>query len=108
MHVALFPTTADILGSAAIPVSDAKSDEEWKILRAVRDEVLKALEAARNNKLIGTGLEAQVAITASGSRVRGTPALRRAASLLVYRLGGDSLAGRRQRDERRPRGCEKG
>ena len=31
----------------------------------VRDEVLKALEEARNNKLIGTGLEAQVAITAS-------------------------------------------
>ncbi len=28
----------------------------------MRDEVLKALEEARNNKLIGTGLEAQVAI----------------------------------------------
>ena len=34
-------------------------------MRAVRDEVLKALEEARNNKLIGTGLQAQVAITAS-------------------------------------------
>jgi isoleucyl-tRNA synthetase len=31
----------------------------------VRDEVLKALEVARNNKLIGTGLEAQVSITAA-------------------------------------------
>ena len=31
----------------------------------MRDEVLKALEAARNTKLIGTGLEAQVVITAS-------------------------------------------
>jgi isoleucyl-tRNA synthetase len=30
----------------------------------VRDEVLKALEEARNNKLIGTGLEAQVALAA--------------------------------------------
>jgi isoleucyl-tRNA synthetase len=30
----------------------------------VRDEVLKALEEARNNKLIGTGLEAQVALSA--------------------------------------------
>jgi isoleucyl-tRNA synthetase len=65
VHVALFPTSADILGSAAIPASDAKSEDEWKVLRAVRDEVLKALETARNNKLIGTGLEAQVAITAS-------------------------------------------
>ena len=31
----------------------------------MRDEVLKALETARNNKLIGTGLEAQVSIAAS-------------------------------------------
>ena len=31
----------------------------------VRDEVLKALEEARNNKLIGTGLEAQLAFTAA-------------------------------------------
>jgi isoleucyl-tRNA synthetase len=31
----------------------------------VRDEVLKALEEARNNKLIGTGLEAQINVAAS-------------------------------------------
>jgi isoleucyl-tRNA synthetase len=31
----------------------------------VRDEVLKALEEARNNKLIGTGLEAQVELSAA-------------------------------------------
>jgi isoleucyl-tRNA synthetase len=31
----------------------------------VRDEVLKALEEARNNKLIGTGLEAHVIVAAS-------------------------------------------
>jgi isoleucyl-tRNA synthetase len=30
----------------------------------VRDDVLKVLEEARNNKLIGTGLEAQVTVTA--------------------------------------------
>jgi isoleucyl-tRNA synthetase len=48
-----------------MPATSSKSDEEWTTLRAVRDEVLKALEEARNNKLIGTGLEAQVAITAS-------------------------------------------
>ena len=35
------------------------------MLRAVRDEVLKALEEARNAKLIGTGLEAKVILTAS-------------------------------------------
>ncbi len=63
VHVAQFPSPADTLGSRTIP--DSKADEEWSTLRSVRDEVLKALEAARNNKLIGTGLEAQVAITAS-------------------------------------------
>ncbi len=65
VHLAQFPVTAEVLGAAAIPVTGSKSDEEWASLRAVRDEVLKALEEARNSKLIGTGLEAQVAIAAS-------------------------------------------
>jgi isoleucyl-tRNA synthetase len=63
VHLAQFPGTSDILGSGAM--TDAKDDEDWTTLRSVRDEVLKALETARNNKLIGTGLEAQVAISAS-------------------------------------------
>ena len=63
VHLAQFPVPADILGSGAKP--DRRADEEWATLRSVRDEVLKALETARNNKLIGTALEAQVAITAS-------------------------------------------
>jgi isoleucyl-tRNA synthetase len=65
VHIAKFPETAEILGGAAIPANASKSDEEWASLRALRDEVLKALEEARNSKLIGTGLEAQVSITAS-------------------------------------------
>jgi isoleucyl-tRNA synthetase len=65
VHLAQFPTTAEILGSGTVAPTDSKSDEEWTSLRAVRDQVLKALEEARNNKLIGTGLEAQVAITAA-------------------------------------------
>ena len=63
VHLAQFPGANDILGGGA--KDDAKADEEWSRLRSVRDEVLKALEAARNNKLIGTGREALVAITAS-------------------------------------------
>jgi len=63
VHLAHFPSTAEILASAA--ALDSKSDEDWATLRIIRDEVLKALEASRNSKLIGTGLEAQVAITAS-------------------------------------------
>jgi isoleucyl-tRNA synthetase len=64
VHLAHFPRTADILGENPGP-SDFRLDEEWVTLRAVRDDVLKALETARNNKLIGTSLEAQVSITAA-------------------------------------------
>jgi isoleucyl-tRNA synthetase len=70
VHLALFPAVAEILvdverastESGSIPLS---SGEDWTTLRSVRDEVLKALEEARNNKLIGTGLEAQVVLAAS-------------------------------------------
>jgi isoleucyl-tRNA synthetase len=41
-----------------------EGQDNWESLRAVRDDVLKALEEARNSKLIGTGLEAQVSIAA--------------------------------------------
>ena len=65
VHLAQFPAVAEILGASAIPATASKSDEEWAGLRSVRDEVLKVLEEARNNKLIGTGLEAHVLISAA-------------------------------------------
>src|SRR5208282_3414948 len=45
-------------------LADISGDRGWIQLRRVRDEVLKALEEARNGKFIGTGLEAQVHLTA--------------------------------------------
>ncbi|HXC43164.1 MAG TPA: isoleucine--tRNA ligase [Candidatus Dormibacteraeota bacterium] len=73
VHLALFPTAAEILGDAqtiagtapSAGFADDKTGEDWTTLRMVRDEVLKALEDARNNKLIGTGLEAQVTVAAA-------------------------------------------
>jgi isoleucyl-tRNA synthetase len=62
VHLELFPSAEEILGESS--VKDGGGDD-WTTLRAVRDEVLKALEEARNNKLIGTGLEAQVIIGAA-------------------------------------------
>jgi len=64
VHLAQFPTTADILGGNS-PLDDPKQREDWAALRAVREEVLKALEQARNSKLIGGSLEAQVTVTAA-------------------------------------------
>jgi isoleucyl-tRNA synthetase len=60
----LFPSVAEILGDEKHAVAEKNAAEDWTTLRSVRDEVLKALEEARNNKLIGTGLEAQVNLTA--------------------------------------------
>ena len=64
VHLSLFPAPVDITGdiSAAAGLEQFKSD--WDTLLAVREEVMKALEAARNGKVIGPGLEAQVGLTA--------------------------------------------
>jgi isoleucyl-tRNA synthetase len=70
VHLALFLSPTEITGAEIAEEGNASSgarssaDDDWNSLRAVRDEVLKALEEARNNKLIGTGLEAQVSIAA--------------------------------------------
>jgi isoleucyl-tRNA synthetase len=66
VHLTTFPETADLLGTddAALAV-DTKQAEDWKTLRGVRETVLKALEEARNQKLIGANLQAQVTLTAA-------------------------------------------
>jgi isoleucyl-tRNA synthetase len=62
VHLAQFPAADQIAKACQSAEQQAK---DWQTLRSVRDEVLKALEEARNDKLIGTGLEAQVKIIAS-------------------------------------------
>ena len=64
IHLAQFPAARDLLGADVGEKNELQSSD-WQTLRSVRDEVLKALEEARNNKLIGTGLEAQVGVTAA-------------------------------------------
>ncbi len=68
VHLAQFPSQQEILGLAT-PARNGESNEEqlrsdWNLLRGVRDEVMKALEEARNQKLIGGSLEAQVTLVA--------------------------------------------
>jgi len=64
VHLATFPEEADLVGSFAGKDGGAEL-KDWATLRSVRDEVLKALEEARARKEIGTGLEAQVTLTAA-------------------------------------------
>jgi isoleucyl-tRNA synthetase len=63
VHIATFPCSSEIL-SDGIDVQDEHQQNDWATLRGVRDEILKALEEARNQKMIGTGLEAQVLLSA--------------------------------------------
>jgi isoleucyl-tRNA synthetase len=63
VHLASFPNATEIAGMGTAP-ADSTQQADWTTLRSVRDEVLKALEEARNSKLIGGGLEAQVLLTA--------------------------------------------
>ena len=78
VHLASFPSELSVVGSSGVArkhlsrgtldgvTQDAlEVRTEWNQLRAVRDEVLKALEEARNRKLIGTGLEAQIILSAA-------------------------------------------
>jgi len=62
VHLSLFPVASEIVGSG-ISEQDEHQQKDWQTLRAVREDVLKALEEARDAKIIGTGLEAQVTIS---------------------------------------------
>jgi isoleucyl-tRNA synthetase len=64
VHLAYFPTAAEITG----PIADAaRANALWKdfeTLLRVRDVALKALEIARQEKQIGSALEAVITVTA--------------------------------------------
>ncbi len=62
VHLSKFPVSNEIFGGTVS--DDPKQLEDWATLLAVREHVLKSLEEARNEKLIGVNLGAQVTITA--------------------------------------------
>jgi isoleucyl-tRNA synthetase len=61
VHLARFPEPAG--------AEDPELLEKWEKIFSIRDEVLKKLEEARNEKVIGSGLQAKVLLTAdAGTR----------------------------------------
>jgi isoleucyl-tRNA synthetase len=64
VHMALFPKREEIFGSTQV-AEDPRQIEDWTTLLAVREQVLKALEEARNAKQIGKSVEAQVKVSAA-------------------------------------------
>jgi len=60
VHIATFPRDVERWIDGAL-------DQEWTALREIRDAVNRALETARQAKIIGTSLAAHVALTAGGA-----------------------------------------
>ena len=67
VHLDKFWSRVQVAGNLFTVPEWQQLDQEWETLHTVREQVLKELEAARNNKLIGSGLEAQVTIAAADS-----------------------------------------
>jgi isoleucyl-tRNA synthetase len=65
VHLALFPSNKEIFGSEPTVDQLKKIETDWVSLMSVRDEALKALEAARQAKTIGSALESVVVLKAS-------------------------------------------
>jgi isoleucyl-tRNA synthetase len=64
VHLALFPKPEEIFSEDPAPLL-----EEWKQIFEVRDHALRHLEAARQSKIIGKALEADIEIIASREKL---------------------------------------
>ncbi len=64
VHMAYFPEPSEL--SEGLPLEARKRAANWDRLMEVRADVLKSLETARNEKLIGAPLEARVRLSADG------------------------------------------
>jgi isoleucyl-tRNA synthetase len=65
VHLATFPQAKEVLGTNETAIAaEPRQADDWKTVLGVRESVLKALEEARNQKLIGGNLQAQVTLTA--------------------------------------------
>src|SRR5207253_1958931 len=64
VHLALFPEPGEV--TAGITEAQRKRAANWDRLIEVRQDVLKSLEIARQEKFIGAPLEARVHVSADG------------------------------------------
>ena len=68
VHLEVFPSRDELVGG--LPEAAAMRLKNWETLHALRDEVLKSLEDARQAKFIGNSLEAKVVIIAPDARIK--------------------------------------
>src|SRR5208283_1913515 len=67
VHLEHFPAPDHLTGTLPAGFDAIAMERDWQILLSVRDQALKALEAARTEKRIGGGLEAQIRLAAPES-----------------------------------------
>src|SRR6185437_6605160 len=60
---------------AGLEPASPEVEERWKLLLAWRGEVLRALETARQQRLVGSSLEARVTLLATQAEAAQLPAL---------------------------------
>ncbi|MCX6632425.1 MAG: class I tRNA ligase family protein [Candidatus Solibacter sp.] len=96
VHMAYFPEPAEL--AAGLDEAARKRAANWDRLMPVRDGVLKHLDTARNEKLIGAPLEARVRLSANGELytllvqyAEQLPALFIVSQVVVERAEGDAL-----------------
>ena len=65
VHISRFPAAEDL--SAGITAGQRETAAQWEQLVPIREQVLKALDAAREDHVIGSSLEACVTLEASGA-----------------------------------------
>jgi len=104
VHLALFPEPDEL--TAGLSEEQRRRAANWERLLGVRDEVLKHLERARQERLIGAALEAQVRLRAGGSvyslleeYAAELPGLFNVSQAKVERAEGDGLAVEVRRTE---------
>jgi len=102
VHTAWFPEPAEL--SAGLDEAARKRAADWDRLMEVRGNVLKSLETARNEKLIGAPLEARVRLSADGDLyplleryARHLPALFIVSQVDLDNAGGEALGVRVER-----------
>ncbi len=88
VHTAYFPEPSEL--TAGLNDAARKRTENWGRLIEVRDLVLKSLEAARNEKLIGAPLEARLRLSANGDLFPLLATVRGCIAWAVHRLASGS------------------
>ena len=64
VHLAYFPSAEEL--TEGLTGEQRRASEDWEALIPVREQVLKALDTAREEKVIGSSLEATVLLSAGG------------------------------------------